>query len=238
MIYLKQYNLLFLKPRKVAGTSFEIALSKFASHEDIITPIERKDESIRQRLQYRGPQNYRLRWREVFDLPRSERLVALAQRRTPYCFYNHIDAEDVREKLGNTVFDKAFKVSIVRNPFDKLVSQYYWFTRSSTPRPTFSTWLRARPTFINDSYAQYFVDGNNIVDFFIRYDKFEEDIRKLESVKPELEGLYDSFSSLSAKKGVRPKTSEVSSFFREEPGLEASVRYFNSYLFERFGFDL
>ena len=38
MIFLKDPNIIFLKPQKVAGTSFEIDLSKFASSSDIITP--------------------------------------------------------------------------------------------------------------------------------------------------------------------------------------------------------
>ena len=44
MIYLRDHNLLFLKPRKVGGTSFEIALSTFAGPRDIVTPITPSDE--------------------------------------------------------------------------------------------------------------------------------------------------------------------------------------------------
>lgn len=50
MILLTDPKILFLKPRKVAGTSFEIALSAFANCNDVITPIAEEDEIIRQKL--------------------------------------------------------------------------------------------------------------------------------------------------------------------------------------------
>ena len=43
LLYLSKSNMLFLKPRKVAGTSFEIALSRSAVTADIVTPISLED---------------------------------------------------------------------------------------------------------------------------------------------------------------------------------------------------
>ena len=39
MIFSELHNFLFLKGRKVASTSFEVALSKICGAEDVITPI-------------------------------------------------------------------------------------------------------------------------------------------------------------------------------------------------------
>jgi hypothetical protein len=50
MLYLKQRNIIFIKPRKVAGTSVEIALTCNAGEQDIITPISLVDELTRMRL--------------------------------------------------------------------------------------------------------------------------------------------------------------------------------------------
>lgn len=50
VIYLKERNLIFIEPREVAGTSFEIALSKYAMKHDIITPISPDDEATRREL--------------------------------------------------------------------------------------------------------------------------------------------------------------------------------------------
>ena len=58
MILSKAHNFIFLKTTKTAGTSFEIALSKYAGPEDVVTPISDEDELTRSRLGYRGPQNF------------------------------------------------------------------------------------------------------------------------------------------------------------------------------------
>ena len=42
MILIRDLNILFIKGIKVAGTSFEIALSKFETKNDIVTPFGSK----------------------------------------------------------------------------------------------------------------------------------------------------------------------------------------------------
>ena len=58
MIYSELHNFLFLKGRKVAGTSFEVALSKICGPDDVITPITPIDEQQRIDLGYRHAQNF------------------------------------------------------------------------------------------------------------------------------------------------------------------------------------
>jgi len=58
MILSKTNNYIFLKTTKTAGTSFEIALSKYVGPDDVVTPISEEDEATRAKLGYRGPQNY------------------------------------------------------------------------------------------------------------------------------------------------------------------------------------
>ena len=58
MIFSELHNFLFLKGRKVASTSFEVALSKICGAADIITPITPVDERHRIDLGYRHAQNF------------------------------------------------------------------------------------------------------------------------------------------------------------------------------------
>jgi hypothetical protein len=110
MILLKKANLLFLKSRKTGGTSLEIALSKFADENCVITPISSEDEKLRKELGFRGPQNY---------------LMKILIFRTKK-FYNHISAKLAKSHLGVDVWANSFKISIVRNPYDRAVSRYFW----------------------------------------------------------------------------------------------------------------
>ena len=58
MIISHAHKFIFLKTNKTAGTSIEIALSKFCGPSDIITPISPEDEEMRRKLGYLGSQNY------------------------------------------------------------------------------------------------------------------------------------------------------------------------------------
>ena len=58
MIASHQHRFIFLKTRKTAGTSVEIALSKVCGPDDIITEISPEDEELRQAAGGRPPQNF------------------------------------------------------------------------------------------------------------------------------------------------------------------------------------
>ena len=53
-----QKNFIFIKTNKTAGTSLEIALSKFCGKEDIIGPIFTQDEDLRKSKGFLGAQNF------------------------------------------------------------------------------------------------------------------------------------------------------------------------------------
>ena len=87
MILSVQRKFIFLKTSKTAGTSFEIALSKYASPEDIVTPITPADEDTRRALGHVGPQNY---------LAPPGLLQKLGLKRPEKKFYNHMRAGVIR----------------------------------------------------------------------------------------------------------------------------------------------
>lgn len=61
MIVSHKHKFIFIKTAKSAGTSIEIALSKFCGSEDIITPIlPAEDERKRKQLGYKGQQNFKV----------------------------------------------------------------------------------------------------------------------------------------------------------------------------------
>ncbi|MBY6202708.1 sulfotransferase family protein [Maritalea mobilis] len=237
MIYLSDPKILFLKPRKVAGTSFEIALSRFAGPNDIITPITRTDEAARRERGFRGAQNFKGGLSEFLNDRKSRRRFA-KKLEWPRRYRNHIPAADVRRHLGAEAFDAAFKISIVRNPFDTVVSKFYWSNRNKPEGADFSAWISGPEIFrvLEHNEEQYFIDGRDIIDFYIRYEHFAEDIAALEAARPELSGLAETFAGTRAKGGHRPKKASPAEMFAPHPDRVAAIRDRFAWMFEKFGY--
>lgn len=82
------------------------------------------------------------------------------------------------------------------------------------------------------------INGENVIDFYIRYECLKQDIMQLEKVRPELEGIYEVFSEIKSKSGVRPTGRNIQSYFDERSDLIETIRFFNSFTVQRFGYDL
>lgn len=235
MIFLKGLNILFLKPEKVAGTSFEIALSRYAGASDIITRINRKDEETRRSLGYRGPQNFR---KPLADFAAVDVLHLLRAGSAPQLYTQHMTARDARHALGPKIFDGALKLSIVRNPFDRIVSHYHWRNKGRADLPAFPDWLCANPEIINFNDRFYRIDGQDIIDHYLRFEDLAGDIMDLEARFPALSGLADTLKGITSKGDVRPKERTLAEYYGSDADLVAAVRVLNRGHVERFGYGL
>jgi len=105
MIISHKHRFVFIKTRKTAGTSMEIALSKYCGPDDIITPISPNDESTRRSLGYRGPQNCEI---PLSSYSRKAFLKA-AYRRRRLSFRNHSSAAFIMKYLDDEKWNSYFK---------------------------------------------------------------------------------------------------------------------------------
>ncbi|MBV9787310.1 MAG: sulfotransferase family 2 domain-containing protein, partial [Chloroflexi bacterium] len=134
MIVSHKHRFIFLKTNKTAGTSVEIALSKFCGPDDIITAISVEDERTRRELGYRGQQNHTLSFpRHLFSSWKGWLLAGGH-------LYNHMSAREARSVLGKQIWDSYYKFCIERNPWDRVVSLYYWRCQQE-PRPSIAEFL-------------------------------------------------------------------------------------------------
>jgi len=174
MIISNDYKFIFVKTMKTAGTSIEIALSRFCGPSDIITPISREDEKIRSSLSYRGPQNYLT---PFSDSTFREWIKFLLKGERKKRFYNHISAKKINQYIGQTVWDSYYKFCFVRNPWDRLISQYYWRYKSE-PRPTITEFLASnKPLQLKRlGYDLYMINDQVAVDKICRFENLSEEL--------------------------------------------------------------
>lgn len=179
MVISHEHRFIFIKTRKTAGTSMELALSTVCGPRDIITPTKSDDEEIRKQIGGVGPQNYlesRLRY-----LPADWwALVTGGNRKMRY--YNHMPAEAVRARVGRAVWDSYFKFCFDRNPWDKVVSSYFWRVRDlpESDRPTLDQYIESdEPRRRYSDFRKYCIDGTVAMDFVGRYERLDEDWRAI-----------------------------------------------------------
>lgn len=159
MIISHRHRFVYVKTRKTASTSLEIALAKFCGPDDVITKIVAKDEAVRTRLGHPGPRN------ELVRDP-SGRVVELL---------NHAPATAARDLLGDR-YREYFTFTIERNPFDRVISQYWWEAAALAEPPPIGDHLRASPVEVLSNWHLY-ADGERlIVDHVGRYESLAESL--------------------------------------------------------------
>jgi hypothetical protein len=121
---------------------------------------------------------------------------------------NHMSAIEIREIIRDTHWNTYFKFCVIRNPFDKLVSAFYFFDSlrangrraknwkdrlkklykvdptdagvTKDPVTRFRSWIRAGGCVIDRD--KYTIDGHICLDYLIRYEDLHGGIKHVCSV--------------------------------------------------------
>lgn len=175
MIVSHEHKFIFLKTKKTAGTSIELALTELCGPEDVITPLTEIDEA--RRANGRGPQNWRLHgwWGSPRPLLKRRWFKFTA---ADYGFYNHMPAAEARARIGDKVWQSYFKFAFDRNPWDRQISWYFYKTKTKASRPSFESFMASRRRAYVDNHEIYMEGGALAVDFLGRYETLEADLAK------------------------------------------------------------
>ncbi len=189
------HRFVFLKTRKTAGTSVEIALSTVCGPEDVITPVTEADERLRAKRGGRPPQNY-----ESPPLPRRA--------------FNHMPSSMVRQLVGREAWDAYFTFSVERNPWDAVVSLYHWRHREDPAPPEFADFVREPVVeeLATKNFRGYRINGQIAVDRVLRFESLAQDLAE---VWQQLE-LPGDPALPRAKGGSRPKGPGYASYYDDE----------------------
>ncbi len=175
-----QYRFIFIKTAKTAGTSVQMALEEICGPGDICAPLTKKkrprpgEESYTPR-NYQGrfvPKFYRGEGRGFRILPELKELVRARKYRS------HMLATDVRWRLGRKMWDAYFKFTVERNPWDKVVSDYFWSQRHPENRIPFERWVR-EGRWSGSHFYIYTLGGKVAMDRILRFENLEEELRQL-----------------------------------------------------------
>ena len=90
---------------------------------------------------------------------------------------NHSSAIDIKKYIGDNKFNSYLKFCVIRNPYDKMVS-WYFFTKIHRKEHnlTFKDFCREYDC---KNIERYSIDGESFIYFYIRFEYLLEDLEKL-----------------------------------------------------------
>jgi hypothetical protein len=159
----------------------EIGLSAFCDNNDSITPfVSKKDEDLRWEHAQKKAQNHFIP-KEQWTARNHKR--ALEKQSQPK-YRQHISAGKLKETINTEIWNTYFKFCFVRNPWDRLVSSYYWKFRNEDKLPNFDDFVRSKQKnkLNRNSYFNYTVDGEVVVDRLCRYENLAGELIELEQI--------------------------------------------------------
>lgn len=179
MIICHTHRFIFLKPRKTAGTSVEIALSRYCGPEDIVTRVNDRDEQLRAAQGGLPGRDVPLPWSQL----RPRHLHDMIKRRQrPPRLYNHVGAAAVRAFVGEDIWHSYLKISIERDPWDKAISLYWWARKGQEDFPSLSDYLRLAARDKPDrltNWDVYAIDGQVVADRVLRFEHLADEVKAL-----------------------------------------------------------
>lgn len=168
MIISKAHSYIFVHIPKTGGTSLALALEAKVGKDDILLGDTPKAAQRRKRV--KGAQAAGRLWK-------------------------HSTLRDLPGLVSEAEVDAARIFTIVRNPWDRIVSYYHWLQAQSFDHPAvglakdleFSKFLnqpQTRKSFEANPYGSYVTrrDGREDCDLFLRLEHIDEDLPRLEAL--------------------------------------------------------
>jgi hypothetical protein len=200
-----KYKFIYIKNVKVAGTSIESFFGSFCKNPKNTYTYE---HSSQQSIDDYGIIGSRL------DGFRNEDI-----------WKSHISASEIKKQLGDDKFNEYFKFSVIRNPYDALVSLYY-FEKSTLQFKDYAK------TTIIDNLSRCSINGESICNYYIRYENLIKDIVNVCKIL-QIDN-YDINNLPKHKTNIRPKDN-YKDYYDEETRIIVYNNHKN--IFEKFGYE-
>lgn len=209
MIVSHKYKFIFIKTGKCGSTSIEHYLKEYCGPRDMITPTI---ESKAYARNYRGLVLWRVYLSSVFELlgflcrgrlgAFKQAFRSLQQLGTE--LDPHAPASLVKKVVGNKIWHRYYKFCVERNPYDRMISLYFWRTNASNLNG-FDQFIK-QPFIYRASNFPFYSDGKTcMMDKVLRYENLDEELGQvLQSLGIPWRGRLDIRLKAQFRKDHRP----------------------------------
>jgi hypothetical protein len=99
-------------------------------------------------------------------------------------FRNHNTPEYIKNKIGSKIFNSYFKFITVRNPFDRVVSSFFWSHKDEgldklSKKQCIKKFQENASYGVAPIIGWSTVEKNLVIDDYIRYENLEEDAKRI-----------------------------------------------------------
>ena len=166
------HKFIYLKSKKTAGTSVEIFLQKYCIDPNKIKDFNKLVKSNKNVLNLKG--------KEIESKYGIIGSRGTGMRKKNKIWYNHKSAKDIKNEIGEDLFNNYLKICNVRNPYDLAVSMYEWKKSQNNIKESFSEFLLNTKwqDKLKSNIDIWSIDGKYKFEY-IRFENLEEDILKV-----------------------------------------------------------
>jgi len=206
---------IFVHPRRTGGSSLVLSLLKFCSEKDIISDdvlhdhldkwikfdLNKKFKPIvEKKINIYGIKNFVLSFIKIlpfvkkfkkFNYPPNFSLKIPIFVEKPK-LYSHATVDEIKKLVNKEFFDKAFKFTIVRNPYDQFLSYY----RASESKKDFLTFTKEEAFYFFNREISHFYQNSKMYNKIIKFENFEKDLGDLSNLLGLNENIFDIFKKI------------------------------------------
>ncbi len=168
-----RHGFLVVKTRKTASTSVELALRTVLDRRDVATKLADEDEALAASLGLPGPQNAAV----PLLADGTSTLRRLVRSREREVLRPHTWLATARRAYGAERIDALTTFAVVRDPWERAVSMYWWRTQQLDERPHIDDFVLSATPELLSIWPSISVDGVLGLDAFVRFEHLDDDLR-------------------------------------------------------------
>ena len=142
---------------------------------------------------------------------------------------------ELKSILPRDVYDNYTKITIIRNPYDQAISDYYDMKNRAEHEEVrdFDHYLEIRcEEFFKKNYEKFVIDKSIEANYIFKYENIHNEIKKFCENKNFPIQVIDDYNRFSIHSGINSKKVSLS------PSQKIKIRKYASFFFENFYQDL